>query len=225
MLRVYLDGYVVLLLFGALAISSAQTLHDNEPECDVKSPRKVEIASGDTTILGFTIGHSSLKDIQLKLGRASVIRASKEEESDVSICYISPTDGTVLAFYSGPMGGWTDMTWFALWSREAEFAGRSRCAHSELVSHNLATASGIHLGLTKAELEKIEGTPTRATSTRYIYDYLCRRKMTEEEIEGFKTANNWDVNKDPYFDRGSWLHAWYAGTRISRIEVGEIESY
>lgn len=224
MLRLCSNWSVALLLTAVFARCPAQPRRVQELYCNAKG-NKVEIASADTTIIGLTIGHSSLNDVQMKLGRASVIRVSREEESDVSICYASPKDDTVLAFYSGPMGGWADVTWFALWSRDAEFAGRSRCTLSDLVSRNLATASGIHLGLTKSELENFEGTPTRATSTRDIYDYLCRRKMTEEEIKSFKTADNWDARKDPFFDRSSWLHVWYASARASRIEVGKIESY
>jgi hypothetical protein len=53
---------------------------------------------------------------------------SREEESDVSVCYISPTEGTVLVLYSGATGGWTDITRFALWSREHRFSTLD-CAH------------------------------------------------------------------------------------------------
>jgi hypothetical protein len=55
------------------------------------------------------------------------------------------------------------------------------------------------------------GKPTSLGRTPTKYEYLCRRKMTEDEIKGFKTANNWDVSKDPYFDRMSWIEVHYQG--------------
>jgi len=80
------------------------------------------------------------------------------------------------------------------------------------------------VGLTKTDLERIVGKPTeRSRSVKY--NYLCRKKMTEDEVKGFKTANNWDVRRDPYFDRMSWIEVWYRDSTTSRIEIGEIETY
>jgi len=141
-------------------VSPAQTRREDEPYCDEKSAKKVGITNADATILGLAIGRASLKDVQAKLGSANVTRVSREEESDVSICYVSPADGTVLVFYSGVMGGGKDITWFALWSREAAFPHTSQCTPSKLVSRSLGTQSGLRLGLTKADLERIVGKPT-----------------------------------------------------------------
>ncbi len=49
--------------------------------------------------------------------------------------------------------------------------------------------------------------------------------MTPGEIKGFKDTNNWDVRRDPYFDRMSWIELHYVKSASSRIEVGRIESY
>lgn len=213
------------MLLVVTVVSSAQTRREDEPYCDQKSAKKVEITDADATILGLAIGRASLRDVQAKLGSAEVTRVSREEESDVSICYVSPTDGTVLVFYSGVMGGGEDITWFALWSHEAAFLHTSQCTPSKLVSRSLRTQSGIRLGLTKAALERIVGKATEHGPKSVMYNYLCRKKMTEEEIKGFKTANNWDVRSDPYFDRMSWIQVHYKDSTTSRIEIGEIESY
>jgi hypothetical protein len=184
----------------------------------------VEITGSDATILGLAIGRASLKDVQAKLGNANVTRVSRDEESDISVCYVSPIDGTVLVFYSGAMGGWKDITWFALWSREATFPHASQCTPSKLVSQGLRTPSGVRLGLTKADLERILGKPKERGTKSLKYSYLCRKKMTEEEITRFKTMD-WDVRSDPYFDRMSWIEVRYTESTTSRIEVGEITSY
>lgn len=212
----------VLLVVG---FCSAQTRREDEPFCERSNKSKVEIADADATILGFKIGTSTLKEVQAKLGQAKPTPVSREEESDVSICYISPVDGTVLVFYTGVMGGDEDVTRFALWSRQAAFPRSSQCTSSNVISHSLSTKSGIRLGLTKEDFETIAGKPISPTSNPVKYEYLCRSKMTEDEIKGFKSANNWDVSADSYFDRTSWIKAWYGKATISRVEVGEIESY
>jgi hypothetical protein len=220
-----LNRAIVVLLLIATGLSPAQTRHEDEPFCDEESAKNVDIAAGDAAILGFSIGHATLKDVQAKLGSASVRRVSREEESDVSICYVSPADGTVLVFYTGVMGGGTDITWFALWSHEAAYPHASRCTPSKLVTRSLSTESGVRLGLTKEEVERIVGKPPQNGLKSNKYSYLCRKKMTEEKIKSFKTENNWDVTKDPYFDRMSWIGLWYRDSMTSRIEIGAIESY
>lgn len=212
------------LILGMIS-GAAQTRREQEPLCDQQETKRVEITDADAAILGFAIGHASLKDVQAKLGRAKIERVSREEESDTAMCYVSPVDGTVLVFYSGAMGGWKDITWFAIWSREASYLHPSQCASSTLISQNLATASGLRLGLTKNELEEIAGRPTKVGSASAKYEYLCRRKMTGKEIKGFKDMNNWDVTSDPYFDRMSWIDVRYVNSAASRLEIGRIESY
>lgn len=215
----------ILSIMLALTGASSQTRREDEPYCDHTSPNKVEINDGDARILGFAIGSTSLKDVQGKLGTAKAVRVSRDEESDISICYMSSTDGTFLVFYSGAMGGWMDLTSFALWSREAAFPHAAECVPSSLVSRNLATESGLRLGLAKEQVEMLAGKATAGSATSARYEYRCRRKMTAEEIKGFKTANNWDVTGDPYFDRMSWIDVRYKNSITSRIEVGRIESY
>jgi len=214
----------VLLLLVVTTVS-AQTRREDEPICSENGPKRVQLKDTDLSMLGVAIRKSSLKDVQSKLGKASLTRVSEEEESDVSICYISPTDGTVLAFYSGAMGGWKDVTWFALWSQDAAFPQAAQCAPSKIVSRALSTASGLRLDLSRVELEKLAGVSTKSVANSVKYDYLCRRKMSDEEVRCFKASNNWDVTKDPYFDRLSWIEAHFKDSKINRIEIGEIESY
>ncbi len=217
------SNVVVVSLLLTVGLCGAQTGRDNEPYCQ-NAPKKVDITDADAIIHGLRIGHSSLEDVQQKFGRADIERVSREEESDVSVCYISPIDQTILVFYSGAMGGWKDVTWFGIWSHEAAFPHASQCASSTLVSQKIATDSGLRLGLTKKEVAAIAGRPTKVGPTASKYEYLCLQKMTEEQVKGFK-ANNWDVTKDPYLDRMSWINVRYANYAASRLEVGRIESY
>jgi hypothetical protein len=216
---------IAAFLILGMIMCAAQTRREKEPLCDQQETKRAEITDTDATVLGFAIGHASLKDVQAKLGSAKIERVSREEESDTAMCYVSPVDGTVLVFYSGAMGGWKDITWFAIWSREAAYPHPSQCASSTLVSQNLATASGLRLGLTKNELEEIAGRPMKVGPASAKYEYICRRKMTGEEIKGFKDVNNWDVTSDPYFDRMSWIEVQYVNSAASRLEIGRIESY
>jgi hypothetical protein len=219
----FVSKTLLFLLLTAVGAPSQTGLED-EPYCDEPSGKKVSITDADATILGLTIGRASLNDVQTKLGNGKLARVSRDEESDVSVCYVSPIDSTVLVFYSGAMGGWKDITWFALWTREAGFPHASQCTSSKLVSRNLSTQSGVRLELTNAALEQIVGKPTEHAPESVKYNYLCRRKMTEDEIKRFKDANNWEA-RYPYFDRTSWIEAHYLNSTVARIEIGRFDSY
>jgi len=212
-------------LLALAIVSSAQNNGQREPLCSEDSKSRVEVADANMSILGLAIGHASLKDVQARLGNARTVPVSKEEESDVALCYVSPTDGTVLIFYSGSMAGWVDVTGFALWAREAQYPRASDCLSSKLVSRSLATTGGVRLGLTKEELQRLLGQPTGFGKASIKYQYVCRRKMTDDEIKRFKTVNNWDVASDPYFDVSSTVDVRLIDSQVSRLQISKIESY
>jgi hypothetical protein len=218
---------VFLLIFNLafVGIGLAQSGHHGEPECSQAAGKRSEITNADATILEFTIGSTSLKEVKARLGEATEFRLSRDEESEVAVCYRSPKDGTVLAFYTGSMGGWKDVTGFALWSRAAGFQQKAKCAESTLVSRDLATGTKLRLGMSRKELEAVAGKSSKFSAGWASYDYVCRRKMTDAEIRGFKDGNNWDVKSDPYFDRVSWITVKFGGPTASRIDIGRFDSY
>lgn len=215
----------LLLLMAVVWFSATptQTPTEEAPECNKQGIGKVQLTQQDTTILGLTIGSTSLKDVQAKLGQTEFL--PRNESSPNTVCYVSPTDGTVLSFGAGAMGGFVDVTEFSLWSREARFPNVKACLPSKLISSNLSTLSGIKLGLSLQQLNTIvDAVPTTKHAEAH-YELSCREKMTPEEIKRFKTANNWDVSDNPFFDVTSFVEAQFSDSKASRIYVAKIESY
>jgi len=214
---------LLLMMVVWLSASPAQRPSENEPECNKRGIGKLQLTREDTTILGLTIGSASLKDVEAKLGPTKAL--PRIESSPNTICYVSPTDGTVLSFGAGAMGGFVDVTEFAIWSHEAKFPNILACLPSKLVSRNLSTLSGIKLGLSVEELSAIVGTVPTTKHAEIHYELSCREKMTAEEIKRFKTANSWDVSGNPFFDVSSFVEAQFTSSKASRIYVAKIESY
>ena|ERR1700720_1800125 len=84
---------IAILIVLGIVTCSAQSRREEESICNGQGSRSVEIADVDARILGFTIGRTSLEDVQAKLGKAMIVRVSRDEESDIAICYVSPVDG------------------------------------------------------------------------------------------------------------------------------------
>ncbi len=59
-------------------------------------------------------------------------------------------------------------------------------SRSRRVSRDVATASGLRLGLTEKEIEDILGKPTERHSSSLVYTSLGHRKMTDEERRNFQ---------------------------------------
>ncbi len=213
-----LNGLLLLLLL--VRSVGAQAL-PGEPKCTAEGKGKLQLTREDTTILGLTIG-ASLKAVQAKLGAAKSLPTHGYASASNTICYVSPDDGTVLTFGAGPMGGFTDVTEFALWSRDAKFPNTSMCTRSTSVSAGLATASGIRLGLQQADLTNIIGKTPTTRRNRTSYEFLCARKMTKTEAERFSEDGSKD---DPYFDLTSSVTIYFLNSRTTRIEIYKGESY
>jgi hypothetical protein len=219
------NALLLMLLVLDFGASPTQTRSDDAPECTKQGVGKLQLTTEDTTILGLTIGSASLKDVQAKLGGTPLLPRNGGASSSNTICFVSPTDGTVLTFGAGPMGGFVDVTEFSIWSREAKFPNASACSPSKLVSHGLSTTSGIKLGLNDKQLSHIIGKRATARRTAMHYELWCRQKMTADEIKRFKTANNWDVSDLPYFDVTSVVDAYFPSVGASRIDIAKVESY
>jgi hypothetical protein len=216
---------LLLMMVVWLSGSPAQTPIEDAPECTEQGMGKLQLSREDVTVLGLTIGRSSLKDVEAKLGETESLLNHGSASASNTICYVSPTDGTVLTFGASGMGGFKDVTEFAIWSREAKFPSVSTCRPQKLVSRGLSTASGIRLGLTTKQLSAIVGTLPKSRNAVVHYQLVCRQKMTADQIKGFKTANNWDVSENPYFDVSSFVEAHFINSETSRISVAKIESY
>lgn len=216
---------LVTLFVIASLTSPGQTFSDNEPECSEQGRSKLQLTKEDTTILDLTIGSASLKDVEAKLGPIGSLPTHGDASASNTICYVSPADETVLTFGASGMGGFVDVTEFSIWSREAKFPNVALCRTSTLVSRSVSTKSGIRLGLSVEQLTRIVGTRPRIRAESARYEFVCRQRMTADEIRGFKTANNWDVSKNPYFDVSSLVDASIATSGVSRIAITKVESY
>jgi hypothetical protein len=212
-----LQGLLFLLLLARPL--SSQSL-PNEPKCTAQGRGKLQLTTEDTTILGLTIG-VPLKAVREKLGPANSLPTHGFASASNTICYVSP-DGTVLTFGAGAMGGFTDVTEFALWSHGEKFPNVSMCGRSSLVSAALATESGIRLGLNEIDLTKIVRKKPAVRQNTASYDFLCAVKMTRIEIDRFSADGSKD---DPFFDLTSRVQVRFSNGAASHIEIYKGESY
>lgn len=132
-------------------------------------------------ILGIRLPDSTVSEVESILGPAPSKQGDNVEEA--STCYTSPgSDRTVLEFEY----------WFESVVRFRLFTGTlhstNHCAKSKLISANLATSSGIKLGLRKDEVIQLLGPPSKKHQNSFIYEVSYDRPPTPEEIKRSKDA-------------------------------------
>jgi hypothetical protein len=158
-------------------------------------------------ILGITLGDGGFNDfhnIIAKLGQANITSRSDGAEAREQVCYISSGSAekvhlifehseTIYSFY--------------LFSGGNEWTGSDRCVSSHLISGSLGTASGMHLGQSRKEIETMLGQPSATYDNRLLYSF---------EGESTKEGLVWtiDVRVDARFENSKLTYL-----AISRSEV------
>ena len=149
------------------------------------------IGSRDNRVLlDIELDKNSFEDVIAVLGKSSIY----QYEDANAICYRSSSaDPTVVQFEAGSAGAWKYPTVFTVSVGPIKGVPPRTCSRSRRVSRDVATASGLRLGLTEKEIEDILGKPTERHSSSLVYTSLGHRKMTDEEQQTFPQSGAFDI--------------------------------
>ena len=125
-------------------------------------------------ILGIDIVQCRTHDIYSKFGPSIPIR-----EDALRLCYASYRDDTLVIFsFRG-----SRCFRFQLMQQKKKFNKWHFCAKTPVVSGNLATDSGIKLGIDRTRLKKILGPPLSETSRIQRYVFELKQKIKTDDME------------------------------------------
>src|SRR5260370_15417090 len=149
------------------------------------------------TLLGVTLGKSTLNDVQRRFGDHSVVRYGEGGNAVSQIC-VAPQDGQAKdVFSSGPTGGWQTVTNFDIVSPGVDRSalGSLRigdCRAGTFARAEVKTAGGLGLGLTVAQVKSVLGTPKKEDSNRLYYESLLYNETAGDSKD--EAARNRDVD-------------------------------
>jgi hypothetical protein len=97
-----------------------------------------------------------------------------------------------------------------------------KCVVSQKVSEKLATASGLHLGMTAAEVEKILGKPCAESndSVEYFFDYQYLLPLDERQ----RLKGKGDLSADEPVDWFSDMEIKFRGAKACYIAISTGET-
>lgn len=142
--------------------------------------RNERVASGTFEIAGVTLGSDQFGRLAATFGKAPVVMRGDASTARQQVCYESGRDSSkiYLIFEFGE-----DESAFYLFSDGVRWSGRQFCVTTKDVSSALATASGLKLGLTIAQVQTILGKADVAFPEKLVYFREVQEKTTPAQFK------------------------------------------
>jgi hypothetical protein len=197
------------LLFSALSFGQNQTVELNDKSdwwsllrtpshTPQLKPASAELDVSNFVIAGVSLASGPFTSAIEKLGYAQKVKRGAASTARRQLCYASPgKPPSYLVFESAEVS-----EGFYLFSSKKDWKGRKRCT-SAPSPQDWKTDSGLHLGLTPAQVQAILGKPDDAHDDRVLY------------LRQFK-QNNSDITL--------YIEARFADSRLNYLAVSRAET-
>lgn len=202
--------------------------YTGRPEADDETTsQKRELPASNFQILGLELDDETLRKAATRLGKATLVERGDASTGRSQICYSSPgkRPKTYLIFEKGEVNDA-----FYLFNVGPDWNGSERCAESSLITANLSTASGLHLGQTSAQVRAILGKPSSLRDNTIIYSLEAEKKTSAGDFENLKQRNpqlsqdELHRNYDSY-TLGVYIEARFFSDKLRYLVVSKTESY
>lgn len=154
LLRVLLYGSFACTAFGQIeGQSMGKSIFQTQYSCTAKN-NESPIRTEDLTVLGFTIGASTIRDVQNRFPETRPVKLAFEVEAEQGIC-LKNRAGMAAVFATGVMGAEDTLTAIYLApARMVEKAGIT-CRSVRLKSNQFVSGSGLSVGATSDHITKL----------------------------------------------------------------------
>jgi hypothetical protein len=190
-------------------------------------PQEGDLQDSNFQILGFKLNDETFGKAKAKLGKATVVERGDASAGRSQICYSSPgkKSKTYLIFEKGEVNDA-----FYLFNVGPDWKGSEQCSESNLVTANLSTDSGLHLGQTSAQVRAVLGKPSFASDDKIVYFFSVEKKTPAADFETLKkqnpqmTQDELHRNYDSY-TLGVYIQARFLSDKLVYLGVSKTESY
>jgi len=193
---------------------------------DSTEAQERELASTNFQVLGVNLGETMFSRASRKLGKATVVERGDASAGRRQVCYESPgAQAKVrLIFEQGEVG-----YLFYLLADGPSWEGADRCVASKAISRSLATASGLHLGMTPAQVIAAIGKPTKRRENEMVYSFLLRKKTGSKDLKEARERNPKMSEKEfqanfSHYDLTTGLVAKFVDSKLTYLSVSKVET-
>jgi hypothetical protein len=151
-------------------------------------PSGTDLAAENFAIAGLALDLDDRDPLQAasrKFGSAITVARDQTGSGREQICYVSSQDpSTHLIFEAGEL----DLV-FYLFASGQHWNGEDLCTKSNGVTEALRTDSGLGLGITPADLQRILGKPDFSDGARFIYERQIKKTFSTAELAKFRKGH------------------------------------
>jgi hypothetical protein len=128
-------------------------------------------SDNELNLVGIVVGKSNLSDARQKFSSGEIYHEGDAGDSVYVLCY-QGRDGTIAAFESsGEMGGPDHVITFAsVMGKDTSYRFKQHCLVSDSINREIKSFTGLHLGMTRVDLKRIKGTPSKESSKLILYN-------------------------------------------------------
>lgn len=174
----------------------------------------------------FRLEKSTFAEVQGKLGAAKIGQCSHEVEPISYIGYVSLSPAkTKILFESNRFDPPFELSGFrvAAGSRSTSPC-QIRYKPSAAFDTDVQTAGGLKLGLSKAELLALLGSPTKVSANRLTFERWSKRPMTKAEIDRETKTFKAPVTR-PYWDVHDVISVSLSNSKVVEFELQRTVTY
>ncbi len=189
-----------------------------------KSPRPD--VSRDLSLLGLTLEKSTFTDVQDKLGASKIGQCSHEAEPISYIGYVSLSpDKTKVLFESNRFDPPFELSGFRVVAGSRSTAPcQIQYQPTAAFDGDVQTPGGLKLGLTKAALLALLGSPSKVSGNRITFEWWSKRPMTKAEIDQETKTFKAPVTR-PYWDVHDMINVALSDSKVVDFEVQRTVTY
>jgi len=185
-------------------------------------PKSEDIDARSFQILGIALGSSENMRLAARLGEVTAVERGDASTGRLQACYSSA--GNSQRVYAIFEFG-EDTSNFYLFTGGADWIGSRFCLKTKRVSLDTATASGLRLGMSRAQLEAILGKADYASGGRLVYFRDVQRKATAAQFErqrkeypaqlSDEVAHKWF----DFYEDEMYIEARFVASKLSYLAV------
>jgi hypothetical protein len=194
--------------------------------CAQAKPRAADLPRAFRSIAGVELNRDSARSIQAKLGSTPTQRIGSGHDTYLVWCYqaqVGDSIATVELMSDESDMGTRGHALNIIRLRSSKTNLSDKCG--KLPSDaSLATSGGLRLGLRRADVERILGTPTRRSGDSLVYDFVAKEYMAPSSAE-YKAWNTPKYRKEcfaggpPFANVGATAIVRFANDRTIEIRL------